>query len=186
MDKLKEEKPNAEAEADFEVDIRRESEEALRRFRAGDFAGKLKSRLEAPLPKQPSVLFRRTVLAPALGLLVLAAGALAVFFFVARSNERVRVEAGVRQITEALSRFELLPLEARPEAPTGRSLPPFAEALFRKGGGPEAGSETGTAGPAAGGAPLRPLFSPNERFKILYEDRVILKVLTAIANQKEV
>lgn len=186
MDKLKEEKPNAEAEADFEVDIRRESEEALRRFRAGDFAGKLKSRLEAPLPKQPFVLFRRPVLAPALGLLVLAAGALAVFFFVAGNNERIRVEAGFRQITEALSRSIVFQPEMRSEAPAGRGLPPFAEVLFRKADGPEAGSETGAVGPAKEGAPLRPLFTPNERFKILFEDQVILRVLTNIANQKEV
>lgn len=193
MDEIKEEKPNAGTETDFEAVIRRESEEALRRFRAVDFAGKLKPRLKAPLPKRPFVLFRRPVLFPVLGLLILAAGALAVFLFVAGNNERIRVEAGFRHMTEALSRSDVFQSDARSTEPGGPGrvpaaggFPPFAEALILTASAPETGAENGPGAAAEGGAPLRPLFNPNERFKILYEDRVILRVLTNIANQKEV
>lgn len=195
MDEHKDFKPQAAAtEPDFEGIVRRESEEALRRFRSGDFSARVKSRLEAPLPRPAFFLFRRSVFAPVLGLVLLAAGAAAIFYFVDRGNERIRIEAGFRQITESLSHYGLFRAGAKPEATkagqdatsTGGDAQPFIEALFRAAAGQETKTGRTPSGSVEGGAPLRPLFSPKERFKILYEDQVILRVLTSITNQKEV
>ena len=184
MDENKVNKAKGMADSDIEAVIRRESEEAIKRFRSGDFAARLKSRLAAPLPRRPFFLFRKPVLVPALGFLVLAAVALVVFF--APGSGKGRVEAGLRFMTDALAQSEFFrnaelrffPGETG-DSTSGGTASIFSEALIRVAAEPKAGS-------AEGGDPLRPLFSPKERFKILYGDRAILRVLTNIANQKEV
>ncbi|MHB8054169.1 MAG: hypothetical protein ACYDH3_02845 [Candidatus Aminicenantales bacterium] len=177
---------------EVEAVVRRESEEALRGFRSGDFAERLKSRLDAPLPQPPFFLFRKPVFIPALGILFLAAAA--TFLLVLGPNGgNKQVEAGFRSMTESLARSDvfragvLSPLAGgSDEVSAGRAAGSFAEVLFRAAGGSETGSESEQTAPAEGGAPLRPLFSSDERFKILYEDQVILRVLTQIATHKEV
>ena len=72
------------------------------------------------------------------------------------------------------------------EAAQRRDIPSFADALLRSLARSDGGPGPGSAGPREKGAPLRPLFSPDERFKILYRDQVILRVLTNIAIKKEV
>lgn len=168
---------------DIEAIVGRESEEALRRFRAGDFAARLNARLSSPPPRRPFVLFRKPVLIPALGLAALATAAFLVLF--PPDGRNGRFEAGFRVMTEALSRSEILKaieaptgFEARNEPAGERNTHELAELLLRVLSQRE-------AAPAEGQAPLRPLFSPKERFKILYEDRAILRVLTDIANLKE-
>lgn len=168
---------------DIDAIVDRESEEALRRFRAGDFTARLNARLASPPPRRPFVLFRKPALIPALGLAALAAAALFVLFPPGGRNGRL--EAGFRVMTEALSRSEILMaieaptgFEMRSEPAGGRNIHGLAERLLRILSQREAASVEGQA-------PLRPLFSPKERFKILYEDRVILRVLTDIANLKE-
>ena len=169
---------------EIEAIVGRESEEALRHFRAGDFTVRLNARLSPIPPRRPFVLFRKPVLIPALGLAALAMAAFLVFFLPDGSNGRW--EAGFRVMTEALSRSEILKaieaptgFEARKEPAGGRNIHGLAELLLRTISQREAAS-------AEGKAPLRPLFSPKERFKILYEDRAIFRVLTGIAIQKEV
>jgi hypothetical protein len=193
MDEIKEQKPHATTEPDIEGIVRRESEAALRRFRDGDFASRLKANPDSSPARRPFFPFGKSVFAPALGLFILAAGALVFLFILVPGRERIRVEAGFRHMTESLARSELFRTAERPtvpaqfeKTPTGREVPAFAKALFRAAAGSETGPASESAGPEVGDAPLRPLFSPNERFKILYEDRVILRVLTNIANQKEV
>jgi hypothetical protein len=63
-----------------------------------------------------------------------------------------------------------------------RRFSAFAEA-YLKASAPETGAETNRAQPRRE-ARRRPLFNPNERFKILYEDRVILRVLSNIAIKR--
>ncbi len=191
MRELPDKKPIA-TEEDIEAVVRRESEEALSRFRSRDFASGLKARLDSPSARQPFFLFRKPVFVPALGVLVVAAAA--IFLLLRTPNaENDSVEAGVRFMTESLAKSDvfragiLSPLAGRSdEASTGRAIASFAAVLFRAAGGSDTGSESEQTAPAEGGAPLRPLFSPDERFKILYEDQVILRVLTQIATHKEV
>jgi len=183
MDESKRKKPIVTAEEEIEAVIQRESEEALRRFRSGDFAARLKSRLEGPLPPRPLFLFRRPVLVPALGLLVLTAAALLVFYHPGGRNGRL--ETGFRFMTETLAQTEFFRnAEHRffpgvtGDSTSGGTASFFSEALIRVAAEPQAGF-------AEGGDPLRPLFSPKERFKILYGDQAILRVLTMISTQKE-
>jgi|GEM_PF-3013912 len=191
MRKSPDEKPIA-TEADIEAVVRRESEEALRRFRSVDFASHLIARLDSPRARQLFFLFRKPVFVPAIGVLILAAAT--IFFLLRTPNaENGRVEAGFRFMTESLAKSDvfragiLSPLAGRSdEASAGRAIASFAAILFRAAGGSDTGSESEQTAPAEGGAPLRPLFSPDERFKILYEDQVILRVLTQIATHKEV
>lgn len=166
---------------DIEAIVDREREEALRRFRAGDFAARLNARLASPPPRRPFILFRKPVLIAALGL----AAVTAFIVFVLPGGKNGRLEAGFRMMTEALSRSEVLKAIAGPTAVEALSEPAgggkahgLAERLLRFLSRQE-------ADPAEGRVPLRPLFSPEERFKILYEDRAILRVLTDIANLKE-
>jgi len=169
--------------------VNRESEAALARFRSGDFASRLKSRIAAsPARLPPFFLFRKPVFVPALGFAVLAAAAIIYFF--AAGNGNGRVEAGFRFMTETLAKTEFIRaggLESSKdepgESPAGRESGAFAQALFRALAGTGSGSPSEAS--KGGSAPLRPLFSPKERFKILYGDRTILKVLTMFANQKE-
>jgi len=168
---------------EIEAIVGRESEEALRRFRAGDFAARLNARLSSPPPRRPFFLFRKPFLVPALGLAALSTAALLVFFPPGGRNGRR--EAGFRVMTEVLSRSEILKaieaptgFETRPEPAGGTNTHGLAERLLRIMSQREAASVEAKS-------PLRPLFSPKERFKILYEDRAILRVLTGIANQKE-
>jgi len=188
MDKLNDKMPT-EAGVAIEAVVRKESEDALRRFRSGDFASRLNARLAAPPARPPFFLFRKPFLFPALGVLVLAAAAFILVLVPGR--DKARVEAGFRLMTESLSRSELLRAVESPadfigpdETTPGRDALPFARVLFRAAAGSESGSKSGA--PSRGGAPLRPLFNPKERFQILYGDRAILRVLTNIANQKEV
>ena len=190
MDELKDKKP-FETDADIEAIVRRESEDALRRFRAGDFASRLKTRLETPPLRQPFFLLRKPVFVPALGVLVLAVGALIVFHAPVRRNGRV--EAGFRHLTETLAKSDLFQAGGLRffyggpnESTAGRNALSFATILFRAAAGSDAGSVSESAASAEGGAPLRPLFSPKERLKILYGDQAILRVLTNITTQKEV
>jgi len=184
MDERKETKSKGMADTDIEDVIRRESETALRPFRAGAFVSPLKSRLVAPIPRRRFFLFRKPIFIPALGFLVLAAVALVVFF--APGSGKGRVEAGLRFMTDVLAQSEFFrnaelrffPGETGDSTPGGTASI-FSDALIRVAAEPKAGS-------AEGGDQLRPLFSPKERFKILYGDRAILRVLTNIANQKEV
>ncbi len=183
MDERKGEKPIVTAEEEIEAVVQRESAEALERFRSGDFAARLKSRLEGPLPRQPFFLFRRPVLIPAVGLLVLAAAALIIVFPPDGGNGRL--EAGFRFMTEVLAQTDLLrddgrlPFAGRPSTlPSERPASTFTEALIW------IASQKETSSPE-GSAPLRPLFTPNERFKILFGDQAILRVLTMLSTQKE-
>ncbi|MCX6565733.1 MAG: hypothetical protein NTW38_04815 [Candidatus Aminicenantes bacterium] len=182
-------KKSAATDADIEAVVRRESEEALCRFPSGDFASRLKTRLKAPLPRQRFLLFRKPVFAPALGVLVAATAA--IFLLLRAPNDGdVRVEAGFRRMTESLAASDafrvggLRVVSCKPDE--GRSADSFTSALFRAATGSDAGSASESAAPAEGGAPLRPLFSPDERFKILYGDQAILRVLTKFTTQKEV
>ena len=184
MDNLKDKKPALTAETDIEAVVFRESEAALRRFRSGDFASRLKARLDAPPARRPFFLFRKPVFIPALGVLVSAVAGLVIFF--APEIGKGRVEAGFRFMTDALAQSELLRNAGSRffsgetgEAASGGAASFFSEALSRIAAEAEAGS-------AESDAPLRPLFSPKERLKILYKDQAILRVLRNIANQKEV
>jgi hypothetical protein len=188
MDEIKD-KSSVETEMDIEAIIQKESEDALRRFCSGDFVARLKTRLNTPPARRPFFLFRKPVFVPALGLLVLAAAALILGRGPGRGNGLV--EAGFRIMTDTLAKtdsFQAGGLRLPPEGPDhtmgGRDAVSFAAALFRVA----AGSGTGTESVAPGerDAPLRPLFSPNERFKILYGDQVILRALKNMASHKEV
>jgi hypothetical protein len=184
MDNLKDEKPVLTAETDIEAVVFRESAAALRRFRSGDFASRLKARLDAPPARRPFFLFRKPVFIPALGFLVLAMAGLVIFL--PPGTGKGQVEAGFRFMTNALAQSELFRSAGSRffsgetgEAASGGAASFFTEALSRIAAEAEAGS-------AEGGAPLRPLFSPQERLKILYGDQAILRVLTKIAKLKEV
>lgn len=184
------EKPDKSPIADIEAVIRKESEEALRRFRSGDFASRLSSRLASSQPRRPFVLFRKPVLVPALGVLALAA-VVVVLLVLATNGGKGRVEAGFRFMTDVLGRSEYFrtadsrALAGGPGETSARpEITPFAAAIFRAAAGSSA-----APGPIVlekNGPPLRPLFNPDERFKILYGDKAILRVLVNIMTQKEV
>jgi hypothetical protein len=179
-------------EEDIEAIVRRESEEALSRFRSRDFASGLKARLDSPPARQPFFLFRKPVFVPALGVLVVAAAA--IFLLLRTPNaENDSVEAGVRFMTESLAKSDVFRAEGTRvfsgepgEGSEVRGAGSFATVLFRAATGSDAESASESIAPVEGNTPLRPLFSPDERFKILYEDQVILRVLTKFAAQKEV
>lgn len=182
MNETKRKTDTATEEGEIEALIHHESENALRRFRAGDFAASLNDRLASPPPRRPFILFRRSVLVPSLGLAALAAFAM----FILPGGGNGRLETGFRFMTEALSGSAILqaiqssaPFEDPDVAAGGRGARGLAALLFRI-------VSQRDAAPAGGEAPLRPLFSPKERFKILYGDRAILRVLMDIAGQKEV
>lgn len=187
------------ATVDEEIDavVSRESEEALKRFRAGDFTARLNARLASPPTRRPGlapalpilVFFRKPVLAASLGFCLLAAAATVYFF--ASKDVNSRRENGIRLMTEALAHTNFyragglasFPDETE-ESSAGSGPGAFARVLHRALAETGAGSSFATS--IEGGAPLRPLFNSKERFKILFEDRAILKVLTALAKQKEV
>jgi hypothetical protein len=174
-------------DAGVEAVIHRESEEALSRFRSRDFASGLKARLDSPPARQPFFLFRKPVFVPALGVLVVAAAAI---FLLLRtpSAENDSVEAGFRFMTKALGQSEYLKAgggaASNGKTPARTEITPFAAALFRKAAELNASPEP--AVPEKEGLPLRPLFNSRERFKILYGDKAILRVLTTITTEKEV
>jgi hypothetical protein len=184
MDNLKDEKPVLKAETDIDAVVFRESEAALRRFRSGDFASRLKARLAAPSARRPFFLFRKPVLIPAFGFLIPAVAGFVIFF--APGTGKEQVEAGFRFMTDVLAQSEVLRnagsrffSSETGEAASGGATSFFTEALGRIAAEAEAGFTEGSA-------PLRPLFSPKERLKILYGDQAILRVLTKIAKLKEV
>jgi len=182
---------------DEEIDdlIRRESDRALRRFRSGDFSARLKSRLASPAEDVPdrapaSRFFYKLIPRPGLGIFFLAvtvtaAAAVSVFHWIPEARHR-RAEAGFQAMTETFRRTDLFTPRAparAPEAPAaGLSEPeanPFSKILFRF-----APSETGRESTTPGvPSSLRPLFSPRERFKILFQDKAIERALILIATQ---
>lgn len=197
MDERKRKKPSMTAAEEIEAVVQRESAEALEQFRSGDFAARLNARLASPPTRRPElspapsilVFFRKPVLAAALGFCLLAAAA-TVYFFAPRGGNG-RGEVGIRLMTEALAKANFCRAgglaafpEETEESSAGSEPGAFARVLHR------ALAETGAGSPSdtsiEGRAPLRPLFNSKERFKILFEDRAILKVLTALAKQKEV
>jgi hypothetical protein len=186
MDERKDKRP-VETEVDVEAVIQKESENALRHFRSGDFAARLKARLDAPAARRPFFLLRKPVFVPALGVLILAAAALILGHGPGRGNGRV--EAGFRSMTKTLAKSDYFQagglrrsIGGPAKAAQGRDILSFAAVLFRSTAGSDGGPGPESAGPREGGAPLRPLFSPDERFKILYGDKVILRVLMNIVS----
>lgn len=190
MDERKDKSP-VETEVDIEAIVQKEAEGALRHFRSGDFAARLKARFDAPAARRPFFLFRKPVFVPAIGVLVLAAAALFLGRGPGRGNGRV--ETGFRFMTETLAKSDFFQAGGSPytfcgpaKAAQGRDIPSFTDVLFRSLARSDGGPGPESAGPREGGAPLRPLFSPDKRFKILYGDKVILRVLMNIASHKEV
>jgi hypothetical protein len=177
-----------EIEMDIEAIIQKESDDALERFRRGDLTALRKARLDPPLAKRPFFLLGKPVFVTALGVLTLAVTVL--FLGRGPGPGNGRVEAGFRSITEALKKTDffragepVLSPNGRDQVAGGWDARSFALALF----GSAARSDPGTESivPEERNAPLRPVFSPNQRFKILFGDQVILRVLTNIASQKE-
>jgi hypothetical protein len=188
MDELND-KISVETEMDIEAVVQKESDDALRRFRSGDFAARLITRLDTPPTRRPFFLFRKPVFVPAIGLLALAAAALILGRGPGQGNGRV--EAGFPFMTETLERtdfFQAGGSRLSPGGPAqatgGREGTSFAVALFRVAAMSD--TRTESVAPEERDAPPRPLFSPNERFKILFGDQVILRALMNIASHKEV
>jgi hypothetical protein len=190
MDELKD-TGSIEPAAEVEAIIQKESEDALRRFRSDDFAARLKARLDTPATRRRFFLLRKPVFVAALGILVLAAAALILGRGPGRRNDRV--EAGFRSMTETLAKSDFFhaggpwySFGGTYEAGQGRDILAFAAVLIRSSASSVGGAESRSAAPGEEGAPPRPLFSPDERFKILFGDKVILRVLMNIASHKEV
>jgi hypothetical protein len=187
MDELKD-GISVETETDIAAVVKKESDEALRRFRSGDFIANLKARLDR-LPVRRAFFFSlKPVWISAFSLLVLAAAALILGRGPGRGNGQI--EAGFRFMTDSLGKADFFQAGGSRLASGGvdqaageREILSLSTALLRISAEADTGTES--AATEARDAPPRPLFSPNERFKILYGDRVILKALQNMAFHKE-
>jgi hypothetical protein len=170
--------------------IQRETENGLRRFRAGNFESRLQAagRIRSEGTKFAPGLFRRAWI-PALGLAVCAVLIISAVLWFTRAKTQLP-RAGLGMIDAALNvlpGFRTLSLSHQTETAANEDLSPAAAIVLRALTFAARGATTGGETAVSPAGKLEPHYSLEQKMKILFGDKTIEQALSLFKDKfKEV
>jgi hypothetical protein len=161
--------------------------QALKKFRAGDFEGRVRRRIVAEPGPAKGIAFLAKIAVPVAAILVLAISAAVYIFNPSRSSLPAPIDPG--DFAAVLSRFPSfsrplseLPSRAAAEAVLSEAGRAFTSVLASAGGADQGERGSEEASPIRTAPPRAARLTMRERMEILFRDKVIERVLLSFAH----